>query len=105
MMIGMTSGRKQKVCVSLPADLVAHIDARAHQLSLGSRSAMMELWLRRGARAQAEAELREQVIAYYDSLDAAERAEEQALSRGLSRAARRLDIDDRPATRGGKRTP
>ena len=90
------------MCVSLPAELVAQIDDRARQLSLGSRSAMMELWLRRGARAAVEAELREQVVAYYESLDAAERAEEQALSHALSRSARRLVIDERPSARGRK---
>jgi metal-responsive CopG/Arc/MetJ family transcriptional regulator len=101
----MHDGRKQKVCVSLPADLVAQIDDQARQRARGSRSAMMELWLRRGARAQAEADLRGQVIAYYSSLDADERAEEQALSHAVSRAARRLDIDGRPSRRSRKRQP
>ena len=93
------------MCVSLPADLVARIDQHARQRARGSRSAMMELWLRRGARAQAEADLRDRVIAYYSSLDAEEQAEERALSRALSLAARRLDIDEHPSRRNRKRLP
>jgi hypothetical protein len=41
-----------------------------------------------------EEQLRADTIAYYESLSASERAEDAAIARSASRAARRLRIDD-----------
>jgi len=95
----MTSANRVKISISLPADLVADVDRRAKTLPSGGRSGVIEAWLRRGARAQAESELREAVVAYYAARSEEERTEEDALSRSLSAAARRLRIDERQRPR------
>jgi metal-responsive CopG/Arc/MetJ family transcriptional regulator len=89
----MKESRKVKVSVSLPTDLVAAVDRQVRTRPKATRSGVMEKWLRRGATAQVESDLREEVISYYTSLDANERNEEDALGRALSRSARRLEID------------
>ena len=100
----MTESRRLKVSVSLPADLVAAVDRRARALPAATRSGVMEKWLRRGARLQAEADLRDEVLGYYASLSAEERSEEQALAHALSRSARRVAFDDNTRSSARKRS-
>ena len=90
----MQSGRKVKVSLSLPEDLVASLDRQVASGAARSRSAVVEQWLRRGAEARAESDLRAAVVTYYEGLDADSRAEEANLSRALSRASRKLLVGD-----------
>ncbi len=85
----MTATAKLKVSLSLSADLVALVDRDARRLK-GTRSGVIEHWLRRAATASAQAELAEATVAYYDSLRSEDRAEEEALSRALSASSRRV---------------
>ncbi len=90
----MTAAHRVKISISLPADLVADVDRRAKALPSGGRSGVIETWLRRGARAQAESELREAVVAYYGARSEEEAWADERLSRSLSSSARKLDIDE-----------
>jgi metal-responsive CopG/Arc/MetJ family transcriptional regulator len=90
----MKEGSRVKVSVSLPAELVAEVDREVRVRPGASRSAVVEEWLRQGARLKAEGNLRAAVVAYYRELRTDERVEEEALARGLSRAGRRLWVDD-----------
>lgn len=94
----MTSARKLKVSITLSADLVALVDRDAHRTH-DTRSGVVEQWLRRAATATAEKDLEEATAAYYLSLRGDERSEDEALSRALSTAARRLSYDDAPRPR------
>lgn len=82
-----------KISVSLPSDLVARID-RAARAEARSRSRVLEAWLRATARERAARELEADTIAYYESLNAEDRREDEALAKASSRAARRLRIDE-----------
>ena len=96
----MTSAaRRLKISVTLPADLVAAVDSEAGLRANGNRSLVMERWLRRASRLRAEQALEEATIDYYESLSQEQRAEDEILSRALSRAAKRLDIDEPPPKR------
>jgi hypothetical protein len=90
----MNEGSRVKVSVSLPAELVARVDREVRVRPGSSRSAVVEDWLKRGARLKTESDLREAVVAYYRELGTVELAEGEALARGLSRAARNLRVDD-----------
>jgi hypothetical protein len=90
--------------VSLPTDLIAAVDRRARTLPNATRSGVMEKWLRRGARLQAEADLQDEVLDYYASLSAEEQSEDQALAHALSRSARRLEFDDKARSSARKRS-
>src|SRR5262245_38231415 len=91
-MSGMRSSRT-KISVSLPHDLVARID-RAARDEARPRCRVLEDWLRRASRGDAERELQEATVAYYQGLTSEEQREDRALSSGLSSAARRLHVDD-----------
>jgi metal-responsive CopG/Arc/MetJ family transcriptional regulator len=93
-MIGMTERSKVKVSLSLPAELVDRVDCEVKNRPGSSRSAVVEEWLRQGARLKAEGDLRSAVVAYYRDLDPAEQIEEAALARSLSCVARNLRVDD-----------
>lgn len=88
----MADGRKSKISISLAADVLAAIDREAKVRSQ-PRSAVIESWLRSAARRNAEAMLASEVIAYYDSLTAEERHEDERVARALSHAAKRIDYD------------
>lgn len=81
-----------KISVSLPRDLVAHID-RAARAEARSRSRVLERWLHASARERAARELETATIAYYESLTPEDRREEAAIASASSAAARRLHID------------
>ena len=94
-----------KISVSLPSDLVARIDSAARS-EARSRSRVLEGWLRASARERAARELEAATIAYYESLTAEDRREEEAMASASSRAAGHLSIDDSPESgspRGRKR--
>jgi hypothetical protein len=93
----MTTAAKLKVSLSLSADVVALVDRTARQGN-DTRSGVIERWLRRAATATVEQEIAEATAAYYRSLRDDELADEEALSRGLSKAARRISYDG-PAAR------
>jgi hypothetical protein len=97
----MTPANKLKVSLTLSADVVALVDrdARHHK---GTRSGIVEQWLRRAASRNVEQEIEHATVAYYRSLRADERAEDAAMSRALSAAARRLSYDDTAMPRRGR---
>lgn len=84
-----------KLSITLTPEIVRTID-RARRARHGeSRSAVIEEWLRRGARQEEEARLRAETIEYYESRSSAEVREDAALARASSRAARRLRFDQK----------
>jgi hypothetical protein len=94
--VGMTAARKLKVSLTLSADLVGLIDHDAAR-KRETRSGIVEQWLRRAASAGSEQEIEDATAAYYLSLRADERSEDEALARATSRAARRVSYDDSAA--------
>lgn len=87
------SAPRVKISVSLPRDLVGRID-RAARAEARSRSRVLERWLSASARERAARELEAATIAYYESLTAEDRREEDAIGTASSAAARRLRIDN-----------
>ena len=85
---------RAKVSITLSEELLERIDREASRWPGGSRSAVIEEWVRRGARLRGADILREETIAYYDSLVPQDRAEDEAISRASGDAARRLRYDD-----------
>jgi len=85
---------RTKVSITLSEELLARIDREAGRRPGGNRSAVIEEWARRGARMRGADLLREETVAYYDSLDPEERAEDEAIARASSDAARRLRYDE-----------
>ena len=94
----MTTAAKLKVSLTLSADLVALVDRDALRHN-DTRSGVVEQWLLRAANASAEKEIEEATAAYYRSLRAGERADEEAMSKTLSLAARRVSYDEPGAER------
>ncbi len=88
------SMRKIKLSITLPADLVDRIDAAAARETRSNRSAVIERWLRRAARARALDTLHEETLAYYASRSTGEAAEDARLGRALGRAAGKVQHDD-----------
>ena len=72
---------KLKLSVTLPPDLVARIDCAAEGMPGGSRSAVIERWLRAACRVEAGRALARATVDYYQSLTAEERAEDEEWSR------------------------
>src|SRR5436305_1718808 len=79
--------------VSVPGDLLAAIDRDAAQRH-ATRSGVIESWLRRAAFARGRQDLEAATEAYYLALTREETAESLAIAKGLSRAARRVRIDE-----------
>ena len=94
----MTTAAKLKVSLTLSADLVALVDRDARR-GKGSRSGIIEQWLRRAANANVEQEIGDATAAYYRSLRAEDHTEDESLSRSLSHAARRVAYDDSAPSR------
>ena len=91
-MIGRMKSPKVKVSVTVSKDLLGEIDKVAKQ-SKSTRSAVIDRWLRISARERKRLEIEQATIAYYESLTDEERAEDEALTRALSKASRRVKID------------
>lgn len=85
---------RTKLSITLAPDVVEEIDRAVERHVAGSRSAVIEKWLRRVSRINAEARLRDETIAYYESLSAGDTAEDAALSTAGAAAARRLNFDE-----------
>ena len=90
---GRMEGTRSKLSITLAPDLIRAVDRAAKKHSRRSRSAVIEIWLRRAARMDLEDQLRTATISYYESLSAEERKEDAAIARSSSRAARRLKVD------------
>ncbi len=99
----MKSDRKVKVSVTLSTDLLARIDREAARQQTGTRSGVIESWLRKAARDAAEQQLARETIAYYDSLTPAQRAEDEEWVELGAGAASELDIDGEGPTRPQRR--
>jgi metal-responsive CopG/Arc/MetJ family transcriptional regulator len=96
----MSAPNKVKVSITLPADLVTAIDREAQRSGM-SRSWLIEDYVRVGASRAAERSLEEATAAYYASLQPADRAEDLAIARASSAAAKRVAYDQ-PVRRGGR---
>lgn len=99
----MTPVTKLKVSLSLSADIVALVDRDARRCN-DTRSGVVEQWLRRAAAANVERQVEEATAAYYRSLRNDERAEDEAASKALSTAARRVSYDDSETPRRRRAT-
>jgi len=95
----VTVAAKLKVSLTLSADLVALVDRDARR-GKGTRSGVIEQWLRRAASANLEREIDDATAAYYRSLRGEDRTEDESLSRSLSDASRRVAYNDDSAPRG-----
>ena len=93
-MINRMAAARTKLSITLAPDVVEEIDRAVERRVADSRSAVIEKWLRRASRLNAEARLRDETVAYYESLSASEMADDVALSKAASRAARRLNLDE-----------
>jgi hypothetical protein len=100
-MNGMTA-RKLKISLTISADLLALVDQDARRRN-ETRSGVVEHWLRRAASANVERDIADATNAYYQSLRRDERAEDEALARGLSKTARRVAYDDAAPPRRRRR--
>ncbi len=89
---------KVKISLTISSDLVDLVDDLAERRQT-SRSAIVEQWLRRAASGSVAQEIAEATAAYYGSLRASEREDDEALARGLSSAACGLSYDDEPPPR------
>jgi metal-responsive CopG/Arc/MetJ family transcriptional regulator len=92
----MPAPNKVKVSITLAADLVTAIDREAARSGV-TRSWLIEDYVRVGASRAAA--LEEATSAYYASLQPAERAEDLAITRASSAAAKRV-VYDQPVRRG-----
>lgn len=89
--------RKLKVSLTLSRDIIERVDRDVGRGE--TRSSAIERWLRRAARHQAEREIEAATAAYYDALGEREKVDEEALSRALSRASRKVHFDERSVRR------
>jgi metal-responsive CopG/Arc/MetJ family transcriptional regulator len=83
---------KVKVSVTVSKDLLGQIDKDAARLK-STRSAVIDRWLRAMLRERKQMEIEQATIAYYESLTDEERAEDERLTRALSKAARKVKLD------------
>lgn len=88
------SGRMSKVKVSLTLseDLVALIDRDARKTG-STRSGVVEDWLRSTASRAAEKSIDDATAAYYASLRGDARADDDAISKAMSRATTEVAYD------------
>ena len=95
----MTAARKVKVSVTLSADVLDAVDRSAR--ASGSRSSVMDQWLRIAARSEVERDLERATVEYYLGLSPGERTEDAAISLAAGKAAQRLRIDGAVRRRRG----
>jgi metal-responsive CopG/Arc/MetJ family transcriptional regulator len=96
---GMMAATKLKVSLTLSADLVALVDRDARR-NRSTRSGVIETWLRRAATTSARKQIEEATAAYYLALRAEAEDEEEALSKALSAAAKKVRYDEASRPRG-----
>src|SRR5215212_1724061 len=87
-----------RVGLTLSSDVLVLVDRDARR-NRGTRSGVVEQWLRRAATTNAEREIEQATAVYYRSLRDGERAEDQTFSKALSAAARRVSYDGPAPTR------
>lgn len=87
----MRTERKAKVSITLERDLLEEIDRRVP--GGGTRSKVIEDWLRLAAREHARRELDAATTAYYEGRTLAQRDEDGALSEFSTRSAHERDLD------------
>lgn len=87
----MRTGRKTKVSVTLEKDLLAEIDRRV--AAGGTRSQIIEDWLRLAVHEHARRALDAATIAYYAGRTGEQRAEDETLAGFSTRASRERDFD------------
>jgi Arc/MetJ-type ribon-helix-helix transcriptional regulator len=75
---------KLKLSVTLPPDLVASIDREVGRVPGGTRSAVIERWLRAAARQEAHRALERATVDYYRDLSPAARADDEEWTRFAS---------------------
>ncbi len=85
---------RSKISITLSEKLLERVDREARRRPGSSRSAIIEEWARRGAGSRGADLLREETIAYYDSLEPQAKSEDEAISRAGGEAARGLGYDD-----------
>lgn len=83
---------KLKVSLTLSQDLVALIDRNAKKTG-STRSGVVEDWLRSSASRAAESSIDDATAAYYASLRGEARADDDAISKAMSRSATRIAYD------------
>ena len=89
----MTDARKVKVSISLAEDLLREIDREAARSDRGTRSSVIEAWLRQAKRRAAEARLAAETVAYYRALTDEQRQEDLEWSGLSSETFETLDDD------------
>ena len=94
---------KSKVSLSLSTDVLDVIDADVKAQG-STRSAIVEQWLRRAATQRAIHQVNEATVAYYKSMSAKDRAEDEAISRAFSKASKRVSYDDPPVKKAKAKT-
>ena len=83
---------KIKVSLTLSRDVLALIDRDARRTG-STRSGTVEEWLRGSATRAAERAIDDATAAYYASLRGAARAEDEAISKAMSKAATQIVYD------------
>ena len=68
---------KAKLSVTIEREVLEAVDREVQRSRDATRSAVIERWLRLGARASAEQQLHLETVAYYESLSRAERLEDK----------------------------
>jgi len=68
---------KAKLSVTIARDVLDAVDREAARSPNGTRSGVIERWLRLGARLSAERELHLETVAYYEALGRSERLEDE----------------------------
>lgn len=91
----MNASKKLKVSLTLSSDLVALVDRDAAERG-DTRSGVIDSWLRRAASANAASAIHDATVKYYQSLTPEDAAEDDAIARASSRAAKRINYDDVP---------
>ena len=83
---------KLKVSLTLSQDLVVLIDRTANR-SGSTRSGVIEAWLRTSASRAAESSVEDATAAYYASLRGEAKADDESISRAMSRSATKVTYD------------
>ena len=88
-----TKTRKAKVSVTISMDLLSKIDKEAACIANGTRSGVIESWLRQVSCKKASDDLESATIAYYDSLSESEISEDDEWADFSTTEFERFDIN------------
>ena len=100
----MSAAKKVKVSLTISADLLERVDSAARR-ERKTRSYLVEQWLNAGASRAAERAIELDMIRYYTTRTAEERADDEAIARGSSLRAREIDYDAPSRPRRSRRKP